>query len=81
MSHNHNGNQELQQLKEQIEAGKMKKIQAETRISSLQEQYRRTASELMNLGINPKNAEETIHKLEHEIAKEIEEIKELLPNN
>ena len=45
MSHNHNEDVVLQQLKKKIEAGKMKKIQAETRISSLQDQYKRTATE------------------------------------
>lgn len=80
MSHNHNEDVMLQQLKNQIEAGKMKKIQAETRISSLQEQYKRTAAELKSLGIEPKNAEATIKKIENEIQKEIQEIQALLPN-
>lgn len=79
MSHNHSEAQ-IQQLKKQIESGKMKKVQAETRVSSLQEQYKRTAAELKDLGIDPKKAEETIAKMEQDIAKEIEEIKALLPN-
>lgn len=78
MEHNH-ADVQLQQLKKQIEAGKMKKIQAETRISSLQDQYKRTAEEIKDLGIDPKKAEETIKALEEEIAKEMEEIKALLP--
>ena len=80
MSHNHNEDVVLQQLKKKIEAGKMKKIQAETRISSLQDQYKRTATELKRLGIDPKNAESTIEELEKEIAKEMAEIQALLPN-
>lgn len=78
MSHTHTDTQ-LQQLKKQIEAGKMKKIQAETRVSSLQDQYKRTAVELTNLGIDPKKATETIQQLENEITKEFAEIQALLP--
>lgn len=67
-------------LKKRIENGKMRKIQAETRISSLHEQYKKTASELKALGIDPKKAEETIRQLEIEIEKELAEIESLLPD-
>jgi hypothetical protein len=57
----------------------MKKIQAETRISSLQDQYKRTATELKELGIDPKKAETTIQEMELEIEREMAEIQALLP--
>lgn len=79
MSHNHKEDVQLQEIKKRIEAGKMKKVQAETRISSLQDQYKRTATELSGLGIDPKNAERTIQELEAEISKEMAEIQALLP--
>lgn len=81
MSHNHKEDVQLQQLKKQIEMGKMKKVQAETRISSLQDQYKRTAAELKELGIDPKNAETTLQEMEQEIEKELAEIQSLLPKD
>jgi len=79
MSHNHKQDIQLQELKKQIENGKMKKVQAETRISALQEQYKRTAKELKELGIDPKNAEAIIQQMEKEIETEMAEIQALLP--
>lgn len=79
MSHNHKEDERLQQLKKEIESGKMKKIQAETRISSLTDQYKKTSTEFKELGIDPKKAEETILQMESEIEKELSEIKNLLP--
>lgn len=79
MSHNHKEDAQIQQLKKQIEMGKMKKIQSETRITSLQDQYKRTAAELKDLGIEPSKAEDTIKQLEVEIARELSEIQALMP--
>lgn len=78
--HQHLTNQ-LETLRKQIEAGKMKKVQAETRITSFTEQYNKTAEELKALGIDPKKAAETIAEMEQSIAKEIAEIQKLLPSN
>ena len=81
MSHQHKEEQQLEQLKKRIEDGKMKKIQAETRVTSLKDQYKQTASELKRLGIDPKQAKETIQQMEQDIQKELEEIQNLLPQN
>jgi|HigsolmetaAR206D_1030411.scaffolds.fasta_scaffold00003_103 predicted nucleic acid-binding Zn-ribbon protein len=80
MNANHSHDEKLEYLKKKIEEGKMRKIQAETRISSLQDQYKKTAAELKALGIDPKKAEETIRQMEAEIEKELAEIEALLPD-
>jgi len=80
MEQNHTNHEErLEALKKKIEKGKMQKIQAETRISSLQEQYKKTAEDLKALGIDPKKAKETILEMEKEIERELSEIESLLP--
>ena len=77
--HQHKEEKQLELLRERIENGKTKKIQAETRITSLKEQYKRTAQELKALGIDPKEAESKIKELEQEIQADLEEIHALLP--
>jgi chromosome segregation ATPase len=79
MSHSHKEDGQLQLIRKNIESGKMQKVQAETRISSLQDQYKRNAANLKELGIDPKNAKDTIAQLEDEIAKDMKEIEALLP--
>lgn len=79
MAQKHSHDERLEVLKKKIEQGKMLKVQAETRISSLKEQYKKTATELKALGIEPKDAKETILAMEKEIEKELAEIELLLP--
>lgn len=81
MGHQHKEEQQLEVVKKQIEEGKMRVIQAETRIGSLTDQYKRAVKELEGLGIDPNQAEVTIQKMEADIQKELAEIQKLLPSN
>lgn len=70
--------QRLAKLNEEIRKAENAKIQAETRLESLESQYRGINDEFVALGIDPKDALTEKEELEKEMVAMEEEINRLL---
>lgn len=69
----------INKLNKDIRTAENIKIQADTRLESLEEQYADINNEFKELGIDPKDAVTEKEKIEQEMNKLEQEINELLP--
>lgn len=69
----------INQLNKDIRKAENTKIQAETRLETLEDQYGVINAEFEKLGIDPKDAVSEKERIEKQMAKLEEEINELLP--
>lgn len=69
----------IAQLNKDIRKAENTKIQAETRLETLEDQYGAINAEFEKLGIDPKDAVSEKERIEEQMAKLEEEINELLP--
>ena len=72
---------DLNKLEKDIRKGETLKVQAETMVRTLQEQYRRNSASLKALGVNPKQAEEDLKKIDLEIEEKLNKLKSLVPTD
>lgn len=70
----------IARLAKEIRTAENTKIQAETRLESLETQYQEVNKEFTDMGIDPKDAVSEKEKIEKEMAKLEEEINALLPH-
>jgi chromosome segregation ATPase len=68
----------LNNLKTQIEQGKVEKTKAETNLETYTKQRDEEIAKLAELGVTPENLDNEISKLEQEIAASIEQAENLL---
>lgn len=71
----------IARLAKEIRTAENTKIQAETRLESLETQYQEVNKEFTDMGIDPKDAVSEKEKIEKEMAKLEEEINTLLPHD
>lgn len=72
---------DLNKLEKDIRKGETLKVQAETMVRTLQEQYRRNSASLKALGVNPKKAEEDLKTIDLEIEEKLKKLKSLVPTD
>lgn len=72
---------DLNKLEKDIRKGETLKVQAETMVRTLQEQYKKNSQSLQALGVNPKQAEEDLKKLDLEIEEKLKKLKSLVPTD
>lgn len=72
---------QITKLSQEIRKAENTKLQAETRLESLEEQYRGINKQFEDMGINPKDAIKAKEQMEKEMQKLTNEINELLPHD
>lgn len=77
-THQH-GLGKFEEVEKKVKQAETVKIQAETKIVTLREQYQKVEKELMDMGVNPKEAEKEVETLNQEIENMFTEILALLP--
>lgn len=74
-----NVSEKIVDLEKTLKKGEMIRVQAATRLQSLEEQFNETNQELQDLGVNPKESQQALEDLEKEVETEIKELEALLP--
>jgi predicted nucleic acid-binding Zn-ribbon protein len=69
---------EIINIKRELEAIKVRKIQTDTKLKSLEEEKAKLLTECEALGVQPKGIDDAIRQQEELIEKEVREIKEQL---
>lgn len=76
-----NYEQELNNLKQNLEKNKSLKYRAEARLEQLNQQKEMLIGEIKSEGINPEDLEKEINKLQGEIESLFKEAEELMPRD
>lgn len=71
----------IAKINKEIRNAENARLQAQTRLDSLEEQYREINDEFKTLGIEPKNAVKAKEEMEKEMSKMEQEINKLLPHD
>lgn len=78
MAHS-NTSEKIVELEKTLKKGEMIRVQAATRLQSLEEQFRETNKELQELGVNPEQSQQALEDLNKEIEADFQELEALLP--
>lgn len=70
---------EIEHISKVIKQSETLKIQSETQLVTMRNQYKKVEGEIQDMGIDPKKAEQTLDEMDRDMALLLEEIKGLLP--
>lgn len=82
MAHTHNDEKlakKIEVISKEIRTAETFKIQSETQLGSMREQYKKVEGEIENMGIDPKKAQESLDEMDAEIESLLGDIQKLLP--
>lgn len=82
MSHTHADDkmtQEIERISKGIKGAETLKIQSETQLDTMRNQYKKVEGEIADMGVDPKKAKEALDDMDNEMEKLLEEIKTLMP--
>lgn len=82
MSHTHTDDkmtQEIERIAKGIKGAETVKIQSETQLETMRNQYKKVEGEIADMGIDPKKAKEALENMDKEMEALLEEIKALMP--
>ena len=70
---------EIEGISKGLKQSETLKIQSETELKTLRTQYKKVEGEIVQMGIDPKKAEEALALMDAEMAQLLEDIKNLMP--
>lgn len=82
MTHLHENdelNAKVEQVSKKLKQAETKKIQADTELKTLRNQYQRVEKEMRATGVEPKEAKQLLGQMDDEIATLLAEVEGLLP--
>ncbi|WP_245684719.1 hypothetical protein [Orenia metallireducens] len=72
--------QEITQIKKELDTANRLKMQSEARMESLKKDNEKLVAEIKEFGVEPENLEEEIKKTEAKLQKLLKQAKEMLPD-
>lgn len=82
MSHTHADDkitQEIERISKGLKSADTLKIQSETQLETMRNQYKKVEGEITDMGIDPKKANEALVSMDAEMEALLAEIKALMP--
>jgi septal ring factor EnvC (AmiA/AmiB activator) len=70
---------EIEGISKGLKQSETLKIQSETELKTLRTQYKKVEGEIVQMGIDPKKAEEALALMDAEMAQLLDDIKNLMP--
>lgn len=82
MSHTHTNDkitQEIERISKGLKGAETLKIQSETQLDTMRNQYKKVEGEITDMGIDPKKSKEALDSMDAEMETLLAEIKALMP--
>lgn len=82
MSHTHTDDkmtQEIERISKGLKSAETVKIQSETQLETMRNQYKKVEGEIADMGIDPKKSKEALDSMDAEMEALLADIKALMP--